>query len=150
MQRRPRVIPPVYLLAAILVMLALHFTVPIRQLLYWPMRWVGLVPIVGGVLIGGSSAVLFARRKTTIRPGEVSSALVADGPFGFTRNPIYLAMVLLLAGAALLLGSVSPWVVIPPFVWLINRNIIPMEEAMLTDAFGDEYRQYQNRVRRWI
>jgi protein-S-isoprenylcysteine O-methyltransferase Ste14 len=147
--QRPRVIPPVYLLAAIVVMLALRFGLPLRGLITWPMRWAGLVPMVTGLLLGGWTTVLFAKRKTTIRPGEVSTALVTAGPFRVSRNPIYLGMALLLVGVALLCGSLSPWLVIPLFVWLINRNVIPMEEAMLAEAFGEEYRRYQGRVRRW-
>ena len=73
-----------------------------------------------------------------------------DGPFRFTRNPIYLGMVLLLSGAAVGLGSLSPWFVIPPFILAIAFDVIPAEEAMLTETFGDAYRAYQSRVRRWI
>jgi protein-S-isoprenylcysteine O-methyltransferase Ste14 len=142
--------PPAYLLAALLMMMALHSLLPVRQLLTWPWRWLGLLPMMVGLMWGGWSVRIFARRKTTLKPGAVSTSLVTDGPFRLSRNPIYLGMVLVLAGAAVLLGSLSPWAVILPFVWLIGRNIIPVEEAILSEAFGEPYRQYRQRVRRWI
>lgn len=148
--KRPRILPPVYLLAAVLLMLGLHYWLPLRQLITWPWRWVGAAVCGAGLCLGIWSVMSFVRHKTTIKPGAVSSHLLTEGPFRFSRNPIYLGMVLILAGTALLLGSVTPWVAIPLFIWMISRNIIPVEEAMLTETFGDSYRQYQRRVRRWL
>src|SRR5437764_409508 len=110
--KRLRVMPPVYLLAAIAAMAALHGWLTVRQLIFWPWRWVGFLPMALGVLTGGWVAVVFVRRKTTITPGEVSSDLVTDGPFRLSRNPIYLGMALILVAVALLLGSLTPWFVI--------------------------------------
>jgi protein-S-isoprenylcysteine O-methyltransferase Ste14 len=59
-------------------------------------------------------------------------------------------MVLALAGVALLLGSVSPWFVVPVFIGVISYNVIPVEESMLAERFGQEYLDYRARVRRWI
>jgi protein-S-isoprenylcysteine O-methyltransferase Ste14 len=143
-------LPPVYWLAAMLLMAALHVLVPVRQLLPWPWRWLGLLPLASGSMLAGWSVRTIVRRKTTLKPGEVSTSLVTDGPFRLTRNPIYLGMVFVLAGVALLFGSFSVWVAIPVFVWLIGRNIIPVEETILGEAFGEQYRQYRRRVRRWI
>lgn len=147
---RPRIMPPVYLLLAMAAMTALHFLWPIRQIVDAPWHWMGLVPIAAGLALGSWAATLFKRRRTTIRPGEVSSRLMTEGPFRFTRNPIYVGMTLLSVGLAIVLGSVSPWLVVPVFVLLIVRNIIPVEEAMLREAFGEDYAQYQRNVRRWI
>ena len=148
--QRPRVMPPVYLLIAVVAMLALHFLVPIRHWIAWPWRWLGVLPATVGLVIGGWTATILVRRKTTIKPGEVSSQLVKDGPFRWSRNPIYLGMGLLLAGVALLLGSASPWFVLPLFLWQIGARIIPVEEAILAQTFGEDYLQYKNQVRRWI
>jgi protein-S-isoprenylcysteine O-methyltransferase Ste14 len=148
--RGPRVIPPVYLLAAVVAMLALHRLAPVRQLIQWPWRWVGLAVSAGGVLFGFSAVALFRRHRTTLRPGQRSTQLVDGGPFRVTRNPMYVGMTIALVGVALMLGTATPWVVVPLFVWLINRNVIPLEERMLLGAFGDEYARYQARVRRWI
>jgi len=148
--QRPRILPPVYLLGAIVLMAAAHFLVPVRLLVGWPWRWSGVVVFTAGLSLGFWAVRSFARHETTIKPGEESSHLMTGGPFKLTRNPIYLSMVLILAGLALLLGSLTPWFLIPLFIWLISRNIIPVEEHMLTHKFGDAYRQYQGRVRRWV
>jgi protein-S-isoprenylcysteine O-methyltransferase Ste14 len=148
--RPPRVFPPVYLLVAIISMVALHKLLPYAALIASPWRWLGLLPFVAAVALAGTAVRLFAKHKTTIKPGETSSFLLTEGPYRFTRNPIYLGTVLLLIGVATMLGSLTPWLVVPVFAWLINRNIIPVEEAMLAAAFGADYEQYRARVRRWL
>jgi protein-S-isoprenylcysteine O-methyltransferase Ste14 len=148
--RRPRVIPPVYFLAAVAVMVPLHGYLPLHRLISRPWNWVGLVPMAIGAMMSGWAVATFIRRRTTIRPGHVPTGLVTHGPFVFTRNPMYLSLTLMLAGLAMLLGSLSPWLVLPLFILAIGHNIIPAEEATMTEAFGDEYRKYQERVRRWI
>jgi protein-S-isoprenylcysteine O-methyltransferase Ste14 len=142
--------PPVYLLAAIAAMVALHYLLPGRQILDAPWRWAGAVPIIAGLALGVWVATLFRRRKTTIKPGDVSSSLVTEGPFRLSRNPIYLGMTCILVGTALALGSLVPWLVVPVFVVLIGYNVIPVEEAMLEDTFGQSYADYRAHVRRWI
>ena len=59
-------------------------------------------------------------------------------------------MAILLSGVALALGSLSPWIMLPLFVWIITKRFIVKEEAMLTDTFDDEYLDYCKRVRRWL
>lgn len=146
----PRIMPPVYLLFAILAMLALGWWVPFRNGFLGPWRWAGLVPIGIGLGLGTWVAMLFSRRHTTIKPGEVSTSLLIAGPFRFSRNPIYLGMVFVLIGIAIALDSLMPWFVVPVFVALISLNVIPVEESMLAEAFGDEYATYRQRVRRWL
>ncbi len=70
--------------------------------------------------------------------------------FPWTRNPMYLGMVLIVAGAALAEGSVSPWLAVIALAVVLDRCFIAREEATLRAAFGDAYRSYQARVRRWI
>jgi protein-S-isoprenylcysteine O-methyltransferase Ste14 len=147
---RVRVMPPVYLLAAIVAMAALDWLLPLGGTLPTPSRWLGLVPLIGGLLLGGLAARLFRKHQTTIKPGQVSNLLMSDGPYRFTRNPIYVGMVLVLAGVAALLGGIAAWFVLPVFIWLIAHNVIPVEESMLAERFGQEYHDYRARVRRWI
>lgn len=148
--KRPRIMPPVYLLAAIIAMVALSYQFPGRQLIFGPGRWAGLVPIFAGLGLVVWVARLFSRHQTTIKPGAVSTSLLTNGPFRISRNPIYLGMTSVLVGTAIALGSLTPWLVVPVFVALIAWNVIPVEEAMLAEAFGPQYSQYRASVRRWI
>jgi len=145
-----RVVPPLYFLATVTTMLVVHKLAPLCQLIPSPWKWLGMIPIAAGLLLSGWAASLFIRRGTTLRPGQPSSHLVTGGPCNYTRNPMYLGLTSILLGLAVRLGSFSPWLLIPVFVWLIERNVIPVEEAMLAAAFGEAYRQYRVRVRRWI
>ena len=85
-----------------------------------------------------------------IKPFKRSSVLVTTGPYRYSRNPMYLGLVLILIGIAILQGSISPVLVIPVFIWLITNNIIKKEEKMLEETFGDAYLEYKKQVRRWI
>ncbi len=96
------------------------------------------------------AAGLFRKNRTAIKPFKESSALVTQGPYRFTRNPMYLSMLISLTGAAVVLGSVTCLLVLPLFAWQIATRFIRVEEAMLTERFGEPYIAYQKRVRRWV
>ena len=98
MTRRIRVIPPIYFLAAAAAMLALDRLAPIYRLVLVPWKWLGLIPVVVGLLLGISAARLFLRRGTTLRPGQPASRMVTGGPFRYTRNPMYLGLATILVG----------------------------------------------------
>ncbi len=145
-----RIPPPVYFLIAALVIAGLHYYVPGPRFIEPPLTYIGcaLFALALGVV------VMIKRRfdaaGTTIKPFEESSALVTDGLFAFSRNPIYVSMVAGLAGVAVAFGSLLPIIIIPVFVWIIQSRFIAVEEAMLEEAFGDDYRGYKARVRRWL
>ena len=94
--------------------------------------------------------MLFVKAGTTVKPFQESSELVMMGPFNLTRNPMYLSMTVFLLGLAILLGSLTPFFIIPFFVWIITKRFIRVEERMLEQRFGESYRAYKARVRRWI
>ena len=92
----------------------------------------------------------FARHRTTVNPYGGASTLCTGGPFQFSRNPIYLADWIVLLGVSLLLATYWPLVFVP-LIWIMLRfGVIQHEEAHLEAKFGDAYRNYQARVRRWI
>lgn len=92
----------------------------------------------------------FARHRTTVNPYGGASALCTRGPFRFSRNPIYLGDWSLLAGVSLLLGTFWPFLFVP-LIWIMLRfGVIRYEEAHLEAKFGDAYRDYKARVRRWL
>lgn len=146
----PRFYPPVLFLASLVLMGALHYLLPLVRWLDWPWRGVGAVPLAGGLLMGLWAIGYFRRGDTTIIPFEQSSSLIVDGPYRLSRNPIYLSMVLVLLGVWLLLGSLSPVLVVLLFVWWISTRFIVKEEQHLETQFGRHYLEYKEKVRRWV
>ena len=142
--------PPVYLLVAILAMIALNRWAPLGAFGGPLARAVGLLLTIAGLALVIWCTMLFQAAQTTIKPYETSSALLTGGPYRISRNPIYLGMVLFLVGLSLGLGSWSPFLVIPAFVFIIETRFIRPEEAALARRFGDEYESYRRRVRRWV
>ena len=145
-----RMYPPVWFAVAILLMFALHRFAPGPPWLEGPFRIVGALPFLGGLGLGIGGSAIFRRAGTTIKPFQESSKLVTKGPFRYSRNPMYLGMALGLVGIGIFLGTLMPLLLIPAFVWKITRGFIQHEEVMLESVFGDEYRDYMGRVRRWI
>lgn len=139
-----------YFFLGAVVMLALHYVVPVVRVLHWPWRAAGIVIIVAGLALGLVAGREFRRRETTITPFEESSALITDGPYRFTRNPLYLSMTLMLLGLAAALGTLSPLIVVPVFVWWITTRFIALEEHHLGEQFGPQYTTYKSQVRRWL
>ena len=98
---------------------------------------------------GWSLATIWGQR-TTVNPFKGATRLVTNGPFRYSRNPIYVSDWLVYAGSTLLLKSAWP-LVFAPLVWLVMRYfVIAHEEAHLAAKFEDAYRGYQSRVRRWL
>ncbi len=148
--RRPPYLPPVLLLACLAGMLLLHFVLPLGRWLHPPLTWLGLLPLGVGLGLLLAAALLFPRHGTTLKPFEESSTLLTEGPYRLSRNPIYLGMVVFLASVAVLLGTRTPLLVLPLFVYLITNQFIVNEEVMLEERFGEAYREYRRRVRRWL
>ncbi len=141
--------PPHYLLLAIIAMIALD-RLPAEPLSPQPWRWVGTALIIFGVLCTVQSALRFRQAGTNLRPFTDSSALVTSGLFAYTRNPMYMGMILALAGLALILNERWPWLVLPVFAAVIQFRFIHFEEQLMEKTFGDDYRTYKARVRRWL
>lgn len=110
----------------------------------------GLVIGLGALWIVIAALQALRRANTTVLAGRPAQRLVTSGPFGFTRNPIYLGLATLLVGAGLALGQ--PWLLIAAVIAgvLINRLVIIEEEHMLESRFGRAWRDYRKKVRRWI
>jgi protein-S-isoprenylcysteine O-methyltransferase Ste14 len=147
---RPPFIPPFWLVVSVLAMFALDHIEGTTRIVSADLGWVGWFLIGGGLTVAICVEVIFTRRGTTIMPFREASVLVKDGPFRYSRNPIYCGMATALIGFGLLMGTAVPFVVIPIFVLIIDIYFIRAEEAVLETAFGAEYLAYKARVRRWI
>ena len=107
-----KILPPTYLLLSIIMMLAFHFVLPITKIIPSPWNIFGLVPLIVGIVVAVSADNMFHRVNTTVNPFAESTALVIQGVFRFSRNPMYLGMSLILFGIAMLLGSLTPLAVV--------------------------------------
>jgi protein-S-isoprenylcysteine O-methyltransferase Ste14 len=143
-------LPPTYFLASLALMATLAFVVPVATLLSWPWRALGLAPVAAGVWLNLAVDRAFKARGTTVKPFERSSALLTDGVFRLGRNPMYLGMILILTGVAMLIGSLSPFLVAAGFAAIVETRFIPVEERMLAETFGDAWTAYCARTRRWL
>lgn len=112
--------------------------------------WTGRFLIAGGILLAVWAAVEFRRARTTIVPRETPSALVDGGPYRLSRNPIYVADLVILAGWVLTTGQPLGLVLLWPFGRVLERRFIRPEEVMLDSHIGAPYRAYCARVRRWL
>ena len=142
--------PPLMVIAAILLGLGLR--------LHWPMLlcpWGGgWIPASGcmaaAVILAGTTVRRIWRARTTVLPHRPTTTLVTSGPFRLSRNPIYLAMGLLLVGVAFAVNSVALLVMIAPWAVAMRYGVIAREERYLEGKFGEDYRAYCRRVRRWL
>ena len=139
-----------YLVASILVAIGLHYTAPILSIIPAPWDMAGIVLIILGVAIVIQPALSFKSAQTEIKPFQESSSLVRTGMYRISRNPMYLGMLTVLTGTAVYLGSLSPFVTLILFYLIIRHRFVRVEEAMLEEKFGAEYREFKQAVRRWI
>lgn len=147
-----RIPPPAWLLLSATAMAVLHHWLPLVSLV--PPSWspLGWVVVTFGLAIDVSAFLLFRRVGTTVNPLDPtrSSRLVTRGWYRISRNPMYLGQLLMLAGWALWLGSLSPLLIPPLFAWVIDRFQIRREEQALARTFGDEFATYCRHVNRWL
>jgi len=148
--KKPRIYPPVWLVIALVSMFAFDRWLPLMESDVSLPRLLPWVVMACGLAVVLSAWLGFRRAKTGIVPFSESTALVTSGIYRVTRNPMYLGMVLVLAGIALKLGSLGAWIPIPLFVLIIQHRFIRNEEIFLAGIYGDEYRDFMTRVRRWI
>jgi len=145
-----RMIPPLWLLIALIASAVLQRFFPIAQLLRSPLTWLGAVPLAAGVVLTSAGFGAFRRAGTPVVPFTRSTALVTSGVYRLTRNPMYLGIALILAGSAWMRGSIGAFVPLPPFVWILHSGFIRAEERLLEEIFGGEYLRYKTEVRRWL
>jgi protein-S-isoprenylcysteine O-methyltransferase Ste14 len=124
---------------------ALAFQIPLRNA-------VAISLAVAGFLAAISGVVTFWRAKTTVNPlkPHATSSLVSWGIYRITRNPMYLGLLLVLAGWAILLSSPAALLFLPGFILYMNLFQIGPEERALTSLFGKEFQAYKSRSRRWL
>ena len=150
MEKKRKVIPPVYLFATLLLMWLTHRYIPIFQYVYEPVTYLGIIAVLFGITMAGISAGMFKRAGTGLEPFDEATVLVTSGFYRVSRNPMYMGMFLMLLGVAFLMGSIGALLPILIFILIIRNNFVLGEERFMQATFGQQYLQYKSEVRRWI
>ena len=145
-----KISPPTLMLACLLGMMTVHWLFPILWISSWGLLFVGIVFITLGLVIAFGAEKQFRQSGTAVDHLGSASRLVTDRWFKYSRNPMYFSFVLMLMGVWLLLGSLSPLAFILAFILLTEQLYILPEEKRLVASFGNDYRSYLRRARRWI
>ncbi len=143
--------PPIVGIVLLVISIFLHFYFPIAKIIPYPMNLTGILLSFLGLLITIWGALTFQKTDTPRIPHDGKpKKIVVSGPYKFTRNPMYLGMVIFLLGTAIFMGSIIAFLSPVLFFMFINFSFIPYEEKLLTKIFGKEYENYKRKVRRWI
>lgn len=142
--------PPLIYAGALAAGLLVNRLYPIGFLPRALRRTVGPSLILTGAGVGILGFRAMSRAGTNVDPRKPSTAIVEEGPYRFTRNPLYLGMTLIHIGVSALANALPPILLLPIALRVMRRGVIEREERYLEGKFGDEYRAYKARVRRWI
>lgn len=145
-----KIMPPTYFFIFLMIAVLIHFVLPILQLINYPLNWSGLLFILAGGILNIWTDRLFKKNNTTVKPNETPTSLIKNGPFKFSRNPMYLGMEFLLIGVGLILGSVTSFVGAVLFPLTMELKFIRQEEKIMAEKFGDKFETYKKKVARWI
>lgn len=145
-----RPLPPLLVLVCLAAMAILALVAPGPVIATAPWTWLGAALAILGPSLAVAGARQFRKLGTNIKTFDDPDVLVTSGLFAISRNPMYLGFLLLLAGAALLMGRATPAAPVLAFFLAAQVWYIPFEERAMARRFGADYAAYRARVRRWI
>jgi len=146
-----RIPPPVIVVVFLIIGLACdhYMTTTFGSAVVW-LKYVGIVLSILGLGTAVVCAVMYRKAETSILPHTADSNMIETGPFGWSRNPIYLSMLIVFVGISFIMDAPAALLFAVPVYLALRYYVIAREEAYLTRRFGDEYISYQSRVRRWF
>lgn len=147
---KTRIMPPTCLFISLACMVLLNLFIPVMKLIPYPWNATGLIPLSLGMALNTIAGNAFIKSGNTIRAFELPEKLITSGAYRYSRNPMYLGMVLILVGIAILLGTLSPFIIVPMFAIAMDWIFVIAEEEMLEQHFGEKWKQYRAEVRRWF
>jgi protein-S-isoprenylcysteine O-methyltransferase Ste14 len=145
--------PPLIYAVPLIIGLILHALFPVRLCRFLPRM---ARAILGGSLIGFALTFVTSafremrRAHTNVNPTQPTTALVVEGPFKLTRNPLYLSLTLLYAGITILVNTLWAMLLLPVILVVMRWGVIDREERYLERKFGEQYLRYKASVHRWI
>ncbi|RUT00455.1 protein-S-isoprenylcysteine methyltransferase [Dulcicalothrix desertica PCC 7102] len=142
--------PPVLYAGTLLIALLLNFVFPIDFLPRSVTVFLGTLLIICALLIAILAFRAMNRASTAINPSHPTTAIVSDGVFSLSRNPIYLSLTLLYIGISLLFSALWALLLLLPLLVIVQIGVVKREEIYLERKFGEEYLRYKSQVRRWV
>ncbi len=142
--------PPRIAQAMVVIATAVHFVVPEQWQPIFGNIWLGGVLATAGFAIMMLAWGLFRQGGVAICPTEPTSLLIENGIYRFTRNPMYLGIVMMMLGLAVAVGTLPFYIATLAYFLVIEFVFCPFEEVKLESTFGDAFSKYRRRVRRWI
>lgn len=146
---KPKIIPPVCLLISLVGIVMLFFLLPEFNYIVFPYNLAGIAPLFAGFLLVGKARDSFRKHNTT-HDFNTNTALITDGIFSKTRNPVYLGMTIFVLGFSLIFSNVLGLFIPLLLFIIINVIFIPYEERKLVETFSNEYLNYKSKVRMWL
>jgi protein-S-isoprenylcysteine O-methyltransferase Ste14 len=148
-----RLFPPLVYAAALGMAFLIHWRFPVHIVpaeFVRPLRIVGAVVLLAWLALAVWAVATFRSIGTTPNPAGGSTALALEGPYRFSRNPMYLSLLIMTAGIGFVANTLWPLLLLPLVVVVLRRKVIDHEERYLAAKFGESYRAYMARVRRWL
>ena len=142
--------PPRIAIVLMTISIGLSYFSPPQTLLYIPYKLVAGVSIIFGFAVMTWAWLQFRKSDTAVCPTSKSSLIVTHGVYKYSRNPMYLGMLLMLTGVSFLMGTIPSMLAPIGFFVIIDKVFIPYEEEKLLSDFGDVYSKYQMLTRRWL
>ncbi|MDP9277963.1 MAG: isoprenylcysteine carboxylmethyltransferase family protein [Gemmatimonadota bacterium] len=144
------VLPPILVGGALLLGIVIDWIHPIPVLPLVLARVIGVIIFVLSGVLAHFAQTAMHRAGTNIRPDRPALALVTDGPFRFTRNPLYVAAIGVYLGIALFVNGLVPLLLVIPVFYMLHRGVVLREERYMEGKFGEPFRVYRSSVRRWL
>lgn len=140
--------PQVYFMTLLLLTILGAFLPP--RLIQYPYNYLGLILVLAGAALNIVTDNLFKKNKTDVKTHKTPGSFITSGPFRFTRNPMYLGILLILIGSSIASKNPISLIFSLMFFLVMEKRFIPVEEKNMQKTFGENYSRYKRRVRRWI
>lgn len=142
--------PTVITFPILLLMLLSDYYLAFLEIIPFPLNFFGIIFIILGNFVLISARRIFSKFKVSVEPNEKTVILVDAGIYKFSRNPMYLAIILIILGLAILLADLTPFIFVLIYFLILNYYYIPNEERKLKKRFKNKWLEYSNKVGRWI